>query len=80
MRTPLGIIMQLLDELRQILPSMPKQETKTEEGLFGEISASHIVGHLYLQVNLLNSYVNDLLDMAQIESGYFTFNPSDFNL
>lgn len=80
MRTPLGIIMQLLDELRQILPSISKQETKTEEGLFGEISASQIVGHLYLQVNLLNSYVNDLLDMAQIESGYFTFNPSDFNL
>jgi hypothetical protein len=28
MRTPLGIIMQLLDELRQILPTIPKAEAK----------------------------------------------------
>lgn len=28
MRTPLGIIMQLLDELRQILPSIPNASAK----------------------------------------------------
>ena len=37
MRTPLGIIMQLLEDLRYALPK--NQESELKQGMFGEMSA-----------------------------------------
>lgn len=48
--------------------------------LLGEgLTAENIMGNIQLQVDLLLSFVNDLLDFARIEEGYFTLDQAEFS-
>ena len=43
------------------------------------MSPEDILSNIELQVSLLMSFVNDLLDLARIEEGFFTLEQAEFN-
>ena len=44
-----------------------------------DLSVDDIMGNIELQVNLLMSFVNDLLDLARIEEGFFALEQEAFS-
>jgi len=50
------------------------------QGLLSEgLTAEDVMGNIELQVNLLMSFVNDLLDLARIDEGLFNLNKAEFS-
>jgi len=86
MRTPLSIVIQFLGMLRILckFDEGPDQNNASGEelrqGLIGEgLTAEDVMGNIELQVNLLMSFVNDLLDLARIDEGLFNLNKAEFS-
>ena len=87
MRTPLSIIIQFLGMLRVLckFEEGPDQNNgisgeELRQGLIAEgMTAEDVMGNIELQVNLLMSFVNDLLDLARIDEGLFNLNKAEFS-
>ena len=57
-----------------------EEADELKRGLVAEdLSAEDLLSNIELQVNLLLSFVNDLIDLARIEEGYFTLDKTEFS-
>ena len=95
MRTPLSIISQFLVMLQILISDMSLKRdsanvmkgtadnidaNELRRGLIAEdLSAEDLLSNIELQVNLLLSFVNDLLDSARIDEGFFTLDKTEFS-
>jgi len=84
MRTPLAIITQFIQMLQALISfkgeaDSPEAEALRQEIMAEELTAEDLMSNIELQVNLLLSFCNDLLDLAKIDEGFFKLEQAEFS-